>query len=210
MGTHLLTCYATMLFRPQLLLLYYLSAPILRTMVLLLVSLLLAFPTIIHPLSCDDNAEWQEFLEKAYVGTHVHPTLKSFSRRKDWRSSWLSILEQFMKFDKKRRTNKEDFNERVKGIISETVSTLIEKKENDTIKSASVASVSLQSQLTRNNILKSTSKKGSITGINMRRILYHMTHRASVQDEYDISTETKSYTSFSSPSRSYEREMKPK
>ena len=49
-----------------------------------------------HPLFSDDNAEVQEFLEEAYVGTHVHPTLKSFSRRKDGRSSWLAILEQFM------------------------------------------------------------------------------------------------------------------
>ena len=30
------------------------------------------------------------------MGTHVHPTLKSFSRKKDGRSSWLAILEQFM------------------------------------------------------------------------------------------------------------------
>ena len=49
-----------------------------------------------HPLFSDDIAEVQEFLEEAYVGTHVHPTLKSFSRRKDGRSSWLAILEQFM------------------------------------------------------------------------------------------------------------------
>ena len=49
-----------------------------------------------HPLFSDDNAEVQEFLEEAYVGTHVHPTLKSFSRGKDGRSSWLAILEQFM------------------------------------------------------------------------------------------------------------------
>ena len=49
-----------------------------------------------HPLFSDDNAEVQEYLEEAYVGTHVHPTLKSFSRKKDERSSWISILEQFM------------------------------------------------------------------------------------------------------------------
>ena len=49
-----------------------------------------------HPLFSDDNAEVQEYLEEAYVGTHVHPTLKSFSRSKDGRSSWISILEQFM------------------------------------------------------------------------------------------------------------------
>ena len=49
-----------------------------------------------HPLFSDDNAEVQEYLEEAYVGTHVHPTLKSFSRKKDGRSSWISILEQFM------------------------------------------------------------------------------------------------------------------
>ena len=49
-----------------------------------------------YHLFCDDTAEVQEFLEEAYVGTHVHPTLKPFSRWKDGRSSWLSILEQFM------------------------------------------------------------------------------------------------------------------
>ena len=49
-----------------------------------------------HPLFSDDNAEVQEYLEEAYVGTYMHPTLKSFSRRKDGRSSWISILEQFM------------------------------------------------------------------------------------------------------------------
>ena len=49
-----------------------------------------------HPLFSDDNAEVQEYLEEAYVGTHAHPTLKSFSRQKDGRSSWISVLEQFM------------------------------------------------------------------------------------------------------------------
>ena len=45
----------------------------------------------------------------------------------------------------------------------------------------------------------------------MRRILYHMTHRApSSQSENDTETETRSYNSMSSPSRSYEEDVKPK
>ena len=42
----------------------------------------------------------------------------------------------------------------------ETVSTLIERNEDESKKNASVGAVSLQSQLKRNNILKSTNKRG--------------------------------------------------
>ena len=81
------------------------------------------------------------------------------------------------KFGKKRRTNKEDFNKKIKGIISETVSHIIDnKKGNDesSPKKSAVGSVSItKGQVTRNNLLR----KGSISTINMRRILYHMRHR---------------------------------
>ena len=61
----------------------------------------------------------------------------------------------------------------------------------------------------RNTILKLTCKKGSISGLNMRRILFHMTHRApSSESENDTETETRSYNSMSSPSRSYEENVK--
>ena len=81
------------------------------------------------------------------------PSDKKRFRRSDFKNKKES-------FEKRRRTNKEDFDKKVKGIISETVSTLIERNEDESKKNASVGAVSLQSQLKRNNILKSTNKRG--------------------------------------------------
>ena len=150
-------------------------------------------------LTQEQKKELKEYREASAKGG----AMKKPSDRKRFRRS--DFKNKKKNFDKRRRTNKEDFDEKVKGIISETVSTLIERKEDESKKNASVGAVSLQSQLTRNNILKSTSKKGSISGFNMRRILYHMTYRfPPAQNEDDSETETKSYNSMSSPSRSYD------
>ena len=80
------------------------------------------------------------------------------------------------KFVKKRRSNNDDFDKRVKGIISETVSTIIEKKtDEEGSKKASVSSISASAgtSLTRNNMLKTTSRRGAISTINMRRLFHH-------------------------------------
>ena len=79
------------------------------------------------------------------------------------------------KFDKKRKTNRDDFEKKIKEIISETVSTLIEKEDQSVSKAkSSIGAVSTSSSLTKNNILKSTNKKGSISFINMRQLMYHI------------------------------------
>ena len=65
------------------------------------------------------------------------PEKKRF-RRSDFKNKKKNL-------DKRRRTSKEDFDNKVKGIISETVSSLIERKEDDSKKNASVGAVSLQS-----------------------------------------------------------------
>ena len=76
--------------------------------------------SVSNALFSDDNAEVQEYFEEAYVGSHVHPTLKSFSRSKDGRSSWISILEQFMSEEKWREELKRQ----------ETITTSRRWKEN--------------------------------------------------------------------------------
>ena len=84
----------------------------------------------------------------------------------------------------------------MKGIIFETVSHIIDnkKEENEqSPKKSAVGSVSItKGQVTRNNLLR----KGSISTINMRSILYHMRHRS---DENN-SNSTKECISISSGS----------
>ena len=88
---------------------------------------------------------------------------------------------------------KHDCNKKIKGIISETVSHIIDNKKGGnelSPKKSAVGSVSItKGQVTRNNLLR----KGSISTINMRRILYHMRHR----DDEDNSNSTKKYLSIS-------------
>ena len=57
---------------------------------------LVARATFDDPKSEDDKARILEFLEEVYAGTHVHPTLKAFKKKKDGRGAWMAIVSQYM------------------------------------------------------------------------------------------------------------------
>ena len=155
---------------------------------------------ILKQLSPAQKKELKEHRE----GQGKKSSTKVPSEKKRFRKGDYAIKKKRFDHNKKRRSNNDDFNKEVKGIISETVSTIIENKsdeEGNKKASISSASVSVGTSLTRNNMLKTITRKGAISNINMRRLFYHMRSRNDdKEDDSTSSGETKGYISISSQS----------
>ena len=89
--------------------------------------------TFSHP-SLKKNSRWQKDAHGKKSSEKPFPEKKRFCKNE-------SIIKKKKKFGKKRRTRKEDLDKKLEGIISETVSHIIDNKKEENEKSPKKSAV---------------------------------------------------------------------